>query len=156
MSGDILAAANVNSFASPSDQLITLTYGQLQDLIMAAVEPLRDEIRSLHERLDGIDNWTEKHAEAFAYVAQKVKSLEAPPTPNQKTKGHIDELHRLMLEEKTSQVSILKASRLLKISKERMRQLKPEVLADGRFDLVWDHPKGQKKRVVIKIRKFIP
>jgi hypothetical protein len=40
------------NFVSPSEQLITLTYGQLQDLITQAVEkatqPLKDEVSELN------------------------------------------------------------------------------------------------------------
>jgi len=57
-----VATANINSFASgradfvqPSDQLITLTYGQLQDLIQEAIErattPLESRIESLERKV---------------------------------------------------------------------------------------------------------
>jgi hypothetical protein len=54
-----IASASINTFGpspkadfvSPSEQLITLTYGQLQELIINAVtkaiEPLQDEVREL-------------------------------------------------------------------------------------------------------------
>ena len=57
---EIVDATQINSFAyqakqadfePPSEQLITLTYGQLQELIINAVtkaiEPLQDEVREL-------------------------------------------------------------------------------------------------------------
>ncbi len=55
-----VATASINNFASgradfvqPSDQLITLTYGQLQDLVQEAIErattPLEDRISVLEE-----------------------------------------------------------------------------------------------------------
>lgn len=43
-------------FESPSDQLITLTYGQLQDLVKGAIcqaiQPLQDEVAALREEKD--------------------------------------------------------------------------------------------------------
>jgi len=66
-----VATASINTFGTtepkadfvpPSDQLITLTYGQLQDLIREATEPLREELQdlrgelaTLQERLDRLE-----------------------------------------------------------------------------------------------------
>ena len=58
-----IASASINTFGpspkadfeSPSEQLITLTYGQLQDLIVQAVQesiqPLQDEVSQLREEI---------------------------------------------------------------------------------------------------------
>ena len=50
------SAARQAGFESPSEQLITLTYGQLQGLIVQAVQeaiqPLQDEIAQLREEID--------------------------------------------------------------------------------------------------------
>jgi cell division septum initiation protein DivIVA len=51
---DNVASAKINSFGnspkanfvSPSEQLITLTIGQLQDLVKEAIQPLQDEVES--------------------------------------------------------------------------------------------------------------
>ena len=49
------SAARQAGFESPSEQLITLTYGQLQDLIVQAVQesiqPLQDEVSQLREEI---------------------------------------------------------------------------------------------------------
>ena len=59
-----------------------------------------------------------------------------------------------MIEDKTAQVSLAKAARLLGISNERMRQLKPLILKDDRFEIGWTSVAGR-KGTVIRIRKFL-
>jgi len=77
-----LANASINTFGpspkvgfeSHSEQLITLTYGQLQDLItqaiQEAIQPLQDEIAQLREEID------QDHQEIAALRA-KLASLES-------------------------------------------------------------------------------
>jgi len=76
-----LAIANINTlpsarqvdFESPSEQLIVLTYGQLQGLIKGAIEqaiqPLQDEVSALREGID------QDHQE-IAALRLKMASLE--------------------------------------------------------------------------------
>lgn len=159
-------ATDKNSSSEPRNEpLLTITLSQLQNLIKTAVneaiEPLQKEIQELREKITGLEKTQDIQADnqliqlRLIHEINENKQREALPEPTNKSKAHIDELYRLMIEEKTAQVSILKASRLLRISKERMRQLKPLILADGRFELAWDRQKGQKKRVVIRVRKYI-
>jgi len=164
-----------NDFAvSPSEQLITLTIGQLQELITQAVQkaiqPLQDEITALRtERDQDRAEFERFKASHRAFAVQTTNDLDAlfeanlkataTPQPStktttKKTSDHIDELHRLMVEDRTQQVSIAKGARLLGISKERMRQLKPLIMQDGRFELGWSQVKGR-KAVVIRIRQFL-
>jgi uncharacterized coiled-coil protein SlyX len=176
---DNVALAKINTFGkspkadfvSPSEQLITLTFGQLSDLITEAVEkaiqPLQDRIVSLEatvtrqdEKIAALESTQDTHADNSLIQLRLINDLRegvhraAAPAPTKKTTSHIDQLHKLMLEEKSQQVSIAKAARLLSISKERMRLLKPMILKDGRFELSWSTIKG-KKAVVIRIRKFL-
>jgi len=152
-------------FVPPSEQLITLTYGQLQELITQAVEkaiqPLQDEITALRTERDQdraefarVKATNRDYALPISLFEANLKPTTAPQQPSKKTAAHIDELHRLMVEDRTQQVSIAKAARLLGICKERMRQLKPLIMSDGRFELGWSTVKG-KKAVVIRIRQFL-
>jgi chromosome segregation ATPase len=121
-----IAKASINSFASiekasvqPFDQLVTLTYSQLQELITKAMErstePLKAEIKNLkiqavhHEResqvlksrLQGFsdiqDNHGEKineHADAINKLWQTIKT---PPSPRgRKTMARIEDLKRIL------------------------------------------------------------
>jgi len=162
-----VANASINTFGpspkadfeTPSDQLITLTYGQLQGLIEAAIRPLQDEIAQLQEELASLekvqDTLSDNQLIQLRLINElKEKASHGSPATTKKSTDHIDELHRLMIEEKTQQVSIAKAARLLGISKERMRQLKPLILSDDRFEIGWTSVAGR-KGTIIRIRKFL-
>jgi uncharacterized protein YhdP len=49
------SAARQAGFESPSEQLITLTYDQLQDLIRGAIQPLQDKVSQLRATVDRQD-----------------------------------------------------------------------------------------------------
>jgi cell division septum initiation protein DivIVA len=157
------SAARQAGFVSPSDhQLITLTYGQLQGLIEAAIRPLQDEIAQLQEELASLEKVQDTLSDNQLIQLRLINELkekvnqesQSSATTTKKTIDHIDDLYRLMIEEKTQQVSIAKAARLLGISKERMRQLKPLILKDDRFEMGWASVAGR-KGAVIRIRKFL-
>ncbi len=162
MSVDILPVSGISTL--PSDTLITLTIGQLQDLVaqavQEAVQPLKDEIAGLHEKDKEIerqqDNLAENQLIQLRIISglKEDKSAAEPPAAAKKTTDHLDDLYRLMVEDRSQQVSIAKAARLLGISKERMRQLKPLILRDSRFEMGWGQVKG-KKAMVIRIRRFL-
>ena len=162
-----VASASINTFGPspkvdsvpPSDQLITLTYGQLQGLIEAAIRPLQEEIAQLREELASLDKVQDTLSENQLIQLRLIHGLkegnqEKATTTTKKTIDHIDDLYRLMIEDKTAQVSIAKAARLLGISKERMRQLKPLILKDDRFEMGWASVAGR-KGTVIRIRKYL-
>ena len=161
-----VASASINTFGpspkadfvSPSDQLITLTYGQLQGLIEAAIQPLQDEIAQLREELASLEKVQDTLSDNQLIQLRLIHGLkegdQEKAATTKKTVDHIDDLHRLMIEDKTAQVSIAKAARLLGISKERMRQLKPLILKDDRFEIGWASVAGR-KGAVIRIHKFL-
>ncbi len=160
-----VASASINTFGpspkaieSPSEQLITLTYGQLQGLIEAAIQPLQDEIAQLRGKLASLDKVQDILSENQLIQLRLINELkegnQEKAATTKKTIDHIDDLYRLMIEDKTAQVSIAKAARLLGISKERMRQLKPLILKDDRFEMGWASVAGR-KGTVIRIRKFL-
>ena len=161
-----LANASINTFGpspkagfeSPSEQLITLTYGQLQGLIEAAIQPLQAEIAQLRGKLASLDKVQDILSENQLIQLRLINELkegnQEKAATTKKTIDHIDDLHRLMIEDKTAQISVAKAARLLGISKERMRQLKPLILKDDRFEMGWASVAGR-KGAVIRIRKFL-
>jgi len=160
-----VASASINTFGpspkaieSPSEQLITLTYGQLQGLIEAAIQPLQAEIAQLRGKLASLDKVQDILSENQLIQLRLINELkegnQEKAATTKKTIDHIDDLHRLMIEDKTAQISVAKAARLLGISKERMRQLKPLILKDDRFEIGWASVAGR-KGAVIRIRKFL-
>ena len=178
---DNIAAATINSFGSTpkadvpqsEESIFVLTSSQLRDIISQAVaeatRPLTDRLSLLEAdtttlKAEIVDLRASGEAEVervcvdIAQDRRRLATLEesrTPTDPTKKTTGHLDELERMMSEEKSQQVSIAKGARLLGISKERMRQLKPLILQDGRFELAWDRQKGQPKRVVIRLKQYI-
>ena len=161
-----VASASINTFGpspkadfeSPSEQLITLTYGQLQGLIEAAIQPLQAEIAQLRGKLASLDKVQDILSENQLIQLRLINELkegnQEKAATTKKTIDHIDDLHRLMIEDKTAQISVAKAARLLGISKERMRQLKPLILKDDRFEIGWASVAGR-KGTIIRIRKFL-
>ena len=160
-----VASASINTFGpspkaieSPSEQLITLTYGQLQGLIEAAIQPLQAEIAQLRGKLASLDKVQDILSENQLIQLRLINELkegnQEKAATTKKTIDHIDDLHRLMIEDKTAQISVAKAARLLGISKERMRQLKPLILKDDRFEMGWASVAGR-KGAIIRIRKFL-
>ena len=49
------SAARQAGFESPSEQLITLTYGQLVQAVQEAIQPLQDEIAQLREEITSLE-----------------------------------------------------------------------------------------------------
>lgn len=107
-----VANASINTFGpspkagfeSPSEQLITLTYGQLQDLIVRAVreasQPLQDEIEELRsDREKDRAEFERFKATHRTFAVQTTKDIEAlfeatieataKPQPLQKDRGEI-------------------------------------------------------------------
>ena len=64
------SAARQAGFESPSEQLITLTYGQLVQAVQEAIQPLQDRISSLEDRVTGLQ-------EENAALRAKLASLES-------------------------------------------------------------------------------
>jgi hypothetical protein len=106
MSLENVLAESISNFASPSrDQLITLTIGQLSDLITQAVEkasqPLQDRVESLEVTITSLDTKVstlettqEQDVDRIcldvAYDSQRLARLEkVEPQPMQKDRGDI-------------------------------------------------------------------
>jgi hypothetical protein len=171
-------AESISSFspqASPVNQpdQLQVILDRLQALEETVVT-LQEENAALHAQVDAQadeiavlkENWKEARPattatrldDLWAWVEEidsRTSSQAAEPTPTSKTQDHIDHLARVMTEDKRRSVSVATAAKLLGISKERMRQLKPLLLADSRFELGWDRQRGQRKRVVIRLKQLI-
>lgn len=167
-----LVAGAISAFpVPPKDQLITITFGQLQSIISVAVaealktalervSDLEADISALKAEIVDVrassESEIERVCEDIAFDRRRLCQLEQARTqPTKKTTDHLDELARMMSDDKTCQISVAKAARLLDLSKERMRQLKPLISQDSRFELAWDRQRGQPKRVVIRLKQHI-
>ncbi len=97
-----LANASINTFGpspkagfeSPSEQLIVLTYAQLQDLIVQAVQPLQERIKTLEDEAEALKAFQKAYYERFSGDildhGQRLKRLEkVDPQPLQKDRGDV-------------------------------------------------------------------
>lgn len=172
-----LATASINSFAStetrtdfvpPSEQLVTLTYGQLQDLttqaVQKAIQPLQDRISSLEDRIGclekesaalgirlvSLENLEEQDVTRIcldiAQDRQRISKLErVEPQPMQKDRA---EILRALLVANGGKM-------LLKDARQKMHLIKPrfsELLATMNDDIEIRpyHLKKNQKVIVLK------
>lgn len=97
-----VAIARINTFGpspkagfeSPSDQLIVLTYAQLQDLIVQAVQPLQERIKILEDEAEALKAFQKTYYERFSGDildhGQRLKRLEkVDPQPLQRDRGDV-------------------------------------------------------------------
>ena len=97
-----VALARINTFGpspkagfeSPSDQLIVLTYAQLQDLIVQAVQPLQERIKTLEDEAEALKAFQKAYYERFSGDildhGQRLKRLEkVDPQPLQRDRGDV-------------------------------------------------------------------
>jgi uncharacterized membrane protein len=102
MSLENVLAESISNFASPSrDQLITLTIGQLQDLLKEAIQPLQDEVLQLKatvtrqdEKIASLESTQEHDVNRICLDIcqdrQRLARLErVEPQPMQKDRGDI-------------------------------------------------------------------
>jgi hypothetical protein len=91
-------AASHLDFVSPSDQLITLTYGQLEDFITKVAEktiqPLQDEVLRLNQRITSLESLHDQDVNRIcldiAYDRRRLAKLERiEPQPIQKDRSEI-------------------------------------------------------------------
>ena len=205
MSTDTLSCMDIDlsiSRVSPSEQLIALTYGQLQDIITQAIEQatapltarldalemrrvrpreggeepattgdttqeptsqpgaqgshvlqdriifLEDENRGLKEALSNLEElrpWLEA-------ISKKINRLESrPEKESPKAEEHIEELYQIMRKNMLPSLSFANAAKFLGIGKGRVKQLKPQIAKDGRFDII--HSAGHKQKLIIALRR---
>lgn len=85
----------------PEDQpsLVVVPVEVLQSLLQE-VKQLRERVEALEGRAEGFDRWTGDYSEAFAYIAQKVKAIEASPSvdkaPGRETAKRIAKLKEIL------------------------------------------------------------
>jgi septal ring factor EnvC (AmiA/AmiB activator) len=152
-------------FVPQSEQLVTLTYGQLQELVIEAVEkaiePLLDRIKALEATIASQDEKiafledtqsqeTSRLALDIAFDRQRLAKLEHPhESHNSKV---VDELYKDMKAIDRKQCDFATAARMVKRSKRRMIQLKTTIALDQRFILVPSENHSQK--ILIRLREY--
>jgi hypothetical protein len=167
---EVVDTTQINSFApvaaqtdfavSPSDQLITLTSDQLQDLIKEAIQPLQDHIGSLEARIIAQDEKitsmestqeqdTNRICVDIAHDRQRIAKLESPRLEDDSPL--LDDLYKEMKAIGRKQTDFATAARMVKRSKARLFQLKAAIALDQRFILVPSESHSQK--LLIRLRE---
>jgi len=166
-----LANASINTFGpspkagfeSPSEQLITLAYGQLQGLIVQAVQeaiqPLQDRVLSLEsiialqgEKIAALEATANLHEENQLIQLRLIHQLrEATKKEPVNDSPLLDELYKEMKAIGRKQTDFVTAARMVKRSKRRMLQLKTTIALDQRFILIPSERHPQK--VLIRLRE---
>lgn len=149
-----------NDFAvSPSEHLITLTYGQLQELITQAVErtiqPLQDEITALREERD--QDWAEFErfkAAHRAFAVQTTKDLDALFEANLKATSRPQPLQKDRADILRALLAANNGKMLAKDARNKMHLKKnqfSELLAICDFiEMKPYHLDGRKKLIILK------
>ena len=144
MTTDTLHPSSINAFSqvSPSiDQLITLTIGQLQDLLKEAIQPLQDRVESLEvtvarqdEKLAALESTQEQDVDRLAFDIcqdrQRLAKLESRPSTapapivppkGEKTIARVAKIDEVLKSRGPSTLKELE--RILKISPKEMNRL---------------------------------
>lgn len=160
---DTIIADGINTFpygenVSLEDQLITLTYGQLQDLIVRAVQegiqPLQDEVAQLRDenakRKKDLEESQIFFGRDLALMRQRMSKIEHKEPLDRTTKLHLDEIAaRLMdleIAGRPPSMSHREVAALLGLTRGRVSQLRLAIAKDGRFRI---EAKGKKRLICL-------
>jgi len=181
-----IALARINSFGTrpkddfvpPSDQLVALTAGQLQDLL-GAIQDLKDEVSQLRatvnkqaEKIADLEATQDTQAENQIIQLRLINGLreeKAPPEPTKKTQDHINDIavilgskEKRMIEGQVSRhylqryreegMTFSQLATVMGLTVDRVRQLSRIAATDQRFNICW-HPR-KKNTKIFKLRRW--
>lgn len=124
---------------------------EMQISTFQAVQDLRAENRALNTKLEALQElmpWVEALSRKIARLEGRI---ELHRDDSQKAAEHIEELCQIMRKDKLPSLSFANAAKFLGISKGRVKQLKPLIAKDGRFDIL--HSTGHKQKLIIALRR---
>ena len=168
-----VASASINTFGpspkaieSPSEQLITLTYGQLQGLIEAAIQPLQAEIAQLREEINSLRTRTTSLESTLdleitrvcvdiAYDRKRLAKLEHPTKEPGKTElSRAEKIEKYLAARPDHKASYETLKGMLQINNVLLNQT-IKILMDGspgRYGVV-KAPGDKRKRTLIMYPK---
>jgi DNA repair exonuclease SbcCD ATPase subunit len=121
---------------------------QGRHVLQARIVSLEDENRGLKAALSNLEElrpWLEA-------ISKKINRLESrPEKESPKAEEHIEELYQIMRKNMLPSLSFANAAKFLGIGKGRVKQLKPQIAKDGRFDIL--HSAGHKQKLIIALRR---
>ena len=173
-----VASARINTFGpspkagfeSPSEQLITLTYGQLQDLIVQAVQesiqPLQDEIAQDHQeiaalrlKMASLENLQEQDTNRIcldiAYDRRRLTALEHPAKEPGKTEvSRAEKIEKYLASRPDHRATFEVLRGHLGVDKDRLNEAIKTLMASspGRYGIV-RAPGDKRKRTLVMLPK---
>jgi hypothetical protein len=168
MSVDNSLVSSLNAFSvEPSEQTITVSLSDLRQIITEAVqkaiEPLQDEVSDLRgivahqeEKIAALETTAALQEDNQLIQLRLINQLreetarEEPPAPEKSPL--IDELYRHMRAVGLKQTTFAGASKILKRSKGRIKQLHPLLAMDQRFIIL--PSESHKQKLLIRLREF--
>ena len=152
-----IASASINTFGpspkagfeSPSEQLITLTYGQLVQAVQEAIQPLQDEIAQLREEIDmghqeiaalrlkmaSLESLQEQDTNRIcldiAYDRRRLSTLEnAKEEPTDTEKERVERIEKLCSDAPNHEISLSEIRGRLGIDKSVLSRLLKRINGD--------------------------
>ncbi len=154
------------NFVPPSDQFITLTIGQLEDLIKEAIQPLQDEISDLKatvasqgEKIATMETIelqdVDRLALDIAYDRQRLSKLENKE-PGPTNEDRAEKLKAYLTVKKDAgqrpEISFTEARTYLEVSRSQFSQLISKL--DPRDFVISTHPLNYKAKMIGLARKM--
>lgn len=149
-------AAKADFSARPPDQLIALTYGQLEELVLRAVdratEPLKAVLQDLKDKTTKLEGDHDALADNQLNQLRIIKQLreQISRAPEPKESPLLDALYTEMEILGRKQVSFAEAAKILRVTRQRVQQLKAAIALDQRFIIV--PSESHKQRLLIRLR----
>ena len=129
------SAARQAGFESPSEQLITLTYGQLQDLIVQAVQeaiqPLQDEVSQLREEITSLEATQDTLSDNQLIQLRLIHELKDKSNgPTDTEKERVERIEKLCSDAPNHEISLSELRGRLGIDKAVLSRLLKRINGD--------------------------
>ena len=137
-----VASASINTFGpspkaieSPSEQLITLTYGQLQDLIdqavQEAIQPLQDEVSQLREEITSLEATQDTLSDNQLIQLRLIHELKDKSNgPTDTEKERVERIEKLCSDAPNHEISLSELRGRLGIDKAVLSRLLKRINGD--------------------------
>ena len=141
---EVVDTTQINSFAStatradfvpPSEQLVTLTYGQLQELITQAVEkaiqPLQDEVSQLREEITSLEATQDTLSDNQLIQLRLIHELKDKSNgPTDTEKERVERIEKLCSDAPNHEISLSELRGRLGIDKAVLSRLLKRINGD--------------------------
>ena len=134
-----LASARINTFGpspkagfeSPSEQLITLTYGQLVQAVQEAIQPLQDEIAQLREEITSLEATQDTLSDNQLIQLRLIHELKDKSNgPTDTEKERVERIEKLCSDAPNHEISLSELRGRLGIDKAVLSRLLKRINGD--------------------------